>query len=233
MMKVPFRRAMFAIGAAVACIVTPGVVRAMTGLEMPEAMRAGSARIGPQIYRIDPGRSRFVIDVEKAGVFSFAAGHTHEVETHAIDGMVRAALDDLPHSSVRVQVDAASLRVTGKGEPPGDVPQVQQAMLSEKVLDVAHYTTIRFESAHVSRQKGGDATTLVVSGRLTLHGVTKTVVVPVKVRIEGRTLTATGQIPIKQTDYGITPISVAGLVKVKDELGVSFTIVAATDAGGS
>jgi hypothetical protein len=35
---------------------------------------------------------------------------------------------------------------------------------------------------------------------------------------------------VKQTDYGITPVSVGGVVKVKDALNVEFTVVAvATD----
>ena len=32
-----------------------------------------------QIYRIDPANSRVTIHVGKAGVFSFVAGHSHEV----------------------------------------------------------------------------------------------------------------------------------------------------------
>ena len=40
----------------------------------------------------------------------------------------------------------------------------------------------------------------------------------------GDTLTATGRFSIKQTDFGITPISIGGVVKVKDELNITFTI---------
>jgi hypothetical protein len=49
---------------------------------------------------------------------------------------------------------------------------------------------------------------------------------PVKVLAGADTLTITGQTAFKQSDYGITPISVAGVVKVKDELAIAFTIVA-------
>ncbi len=184
---------------------------------------------GPQSYRIDSSRSRFVIEVGKAGLFGFA-GHAHEVETRALEGLVRGALDDLAGSSVRIAVDAASLRVTGKDEPPDDVPKVQQTMLSEQVLDVAKFPTIRFESTRLARRENGDVGALSVTGRLTLHGVTRTLVVPIDVRIEGQTLTATGRTTIKQTDYDITPVSVAGVVKVKDELEISFTIVASAGA---
>jgi hypothetical protein len=46
------------------------------------------------------------------------------------------------------------------------------------------------------------------------------------VKLAGDRLTATGKFVIKQTDYGITPISIGGVVKVKNELNISFTIAA-------
>jgi len=46
------------------------------------------------------------------------------------------------------------------------------------------------------------------------------------VKLDGASLTATGKFAIKQTDFGIKPISVGGVVKVKDELTITFTISA-------
>ena len=53
-----------------------------------------------------------------------------------------------------------------------------------------------------------------------------TLTAPVAVKIDGATLTAAGKFSIKQTDFGIKPISVGGVVKVKDELTITFTITA-------
>jgi polyisoprenoid-binding protein YceI len=59
---------------------------------------------------------------------------------------------------------------------------------------------------------------------LTLHGVSKPV--SVEVRHEGEAYT--GSTRLKQTDFGIQPVSVAGgAVKVKDEVEISFKIYAA------
>jgi hypothetical protein len=45
--------------------------------------------------------------------------------------------------------------------------------------------------------------------------------------VEGDQLVATGEVLLLQTEYGITPVSVAGgSVKVKDKLRIGFTIVA-------
>ena len=159
------------------------------------------------------------------------AGHTHEVAAPVAGGLVTLDAADLAHSTLRLEIDASALRVTGKGEPAADVPAVQQTMLSDKVLDVGRYPTIVFSSTSVSVEKrSGSAADLVIAGRLTLHGVTGSLKVPVHVELAGGTLTARGRFQVKQTDYGITPVSVGGVVKVKDALNVEFTVVAvATD----
>jgi polyisoprenoid-binding protein YceI len=58
---------------------------------------------------------------------------------------------------------------------------------------------------------------------LALHGVTKSVVLTVK-RV-GDSYTA--RTTLKQTDFGIKPISVGGgMIKVKDQVEIDFTIFA-------
>lgn len=196
----------------------------LLAVELPFAQRADSTS-----YQVDPERSRVSINVGKSGALSFLAGHVHEVETHAIHGIVHFDPQDALRASVRVEIDAATLRVTGKGEPPGDVPKVQEVMLSERVLDARRYPTIVFQSRRVD-PKGADggALVLVVTGDLTLHNVTRSLPVPLTVRVEGDRLTASGYCSIQQTDYGIKPVTVAGVVTVKDALEISFTIVAVT-----
>ena len=60
-----------------------------------------------------------------------------------------------------------------------------------------------------------------VTGRLTLHGQARTITFAVA-RVNSR---YRGDVAIKQRDFGIEPIRVAGgTVKVKDELKVQFDI---------
>jgi len=62
----------------------------------------------------------------------------------------------------------------------------------------------------------------VSTGRLSLHGVTRQIAVDVRSE-NGRFL---GTCTLKQRDFGITPITVAGgTVKVKDELEIEFDIL--------
>ena len=109
-------------------------------------------------FRIDPARSRASIAVGKAGAFSFA-GHTHEVAIPAVNGTVMVEPDAVEHSTVRLEIDAASLKVTGKGDPPNDVPEIQRVMLSDKVLDFESEYSLRYLQVDVTWQDGAGAKT--------------------------------------------------------------------------
>jgi polyisoprenoid-binding protein YceI len=180
---------------------------------------------GPRTFAVQPEQSRALIDVGKSGAFSFA-GHTHEVEAPLTSGIVHLDADDPSHNDVRLEFNAAAMRVTGKGESADDVPKVTQAMMSEMVLDVRRYPAITFESTRVTAKGSGAAFDLSVTGKLTIRDKTQTVTAPVAVKVAGDRLTAIGKFVIRQTDFGITPISVGGVVKVKNELNITFTIVA-------
>jgi polyisoprenoid-binding protein YceI len=180
---------------------------------------------GPRTFAVDTQRSRALIDVGKSGAFSFA-GHTHEVEAPLTSGVVHLDPDALSRSDVRLEFNAAAMHLTGKGEPPDDVPKVTQAMLGDQVLDTKKYPSIVFESTGVTGKGALPSLDLSVAGKLTIRGTTKPVTAPVVIKVDGAMLTATGKFTIKQTDFGIKPISVGGVVKVKDELTINFTIAA-------
>jgi len=189
------------------------------------ASSIGVRAAGPRAFTVDTEHSRALIDVGKSGAFSFA-GHTHEVEAPLTSGVVHLDADALSRSDVRLEFNAAAMRVTGKGESADDVPKVQQTMLGDQVLDVKRYPAITFESTSVTGRAALPSFDLSVAGKLTIHGTTKAVTAPVVVKLDGASLTATGKFAIKQTDFGIKPISVGGVVKVKDELTITFTISA-------
>jgi polyisoprenoid-binding protein YceI len=203
-------------------------VALLSGIVSMHAAHGASPRApGATPFEVDSTRSRAVIQVGKSGPFSFLAGHTHEVVGSTLTGVIGFDRDAPAQSTVRLEIDTRSLKVTGKGDPPEDVPKVQEAMQSAKVLDVARFPSIRFESTSVTvKSQTSTALELIVAGQVTLRGVTHAVTAPVHVVLEKGALTADGTFSIKQSDYGITPISVAGAVAVKDALAISFTVVA-------
>lgn len=179
-----------------------------------------------QVYAVDTARSVVTIRVGKAGLFKFA-GHEHEVVAGALKGEVRADREHLDRSSVVLTFEASGLRVSGKGEPAEDVPKVQAAMQGPQVLDVERFPEITYHSTAVAgRAAGAGVYELTLGGELTLHGVKASLSVPVRVEMTDERLTATGTLTLRHTAFGLTPISVAGVVKVKDELAVTFSIMA-------
>ena len=196
------------------------------GLICAVAITGLGPRAAGRTYTIDSSRSRATIEVGKSGAFSFAAGHTHEVAVSTIAGKMTVDLADPSRSRVDVTIDASALKVTGKGESANDVPKVQETMVGPQVLDVRRFPAITFASTGVAATAKTDASLdATVTGNLTLHGVTHPVTVPVAVRVEDATLTATGRLAVKQTEYGMKPVSVGGVVSVKDTVNISFAIV--------
>jgi len=127
-----------------------------------------------------------------------------------------------------VTFEATALKVTGKGEPSEDVPEVQRVMLSDQVLDVKRHPTITFQSRQVSVVKqSANQMTLGITGDLTLHGVTRPLAVPVTVQLGADGLRATGRTTVQQSQFGIRPVTAgAGTVRVKDDVEVVLSITA-------
>ena len=194
------------------------------------ALALGSAlplSASPRAYLVDGAASAVQVRVGKSGVFGFA-GHSHEVVAGRFEGTVEADSDDLARSSVAMTFEASGLKVVAEREPGGDAPKVQEVMAGPKVLDVARFPAITFRSREVSGRRAAEGIyELQVTGELSLHGVTRAVTVPVRVQVEGATLTATGRAVVAQRAFGIEPVSAGGgTVKVKNEVGVEFRIVA-------
>jgi len=178
-------------------------------------------------FRVDRAASQVTVHVGRAGAFGFA-GHDHEVAVPNVDGTIAFDSADATQSTITLKFDVTTMKVTGQGEPAADVPEVQRVMLSDRVLDAQRYPTIAFTSRRIVVVKQAvDQLALRVEGDLTLHGVTRPITVLVEVRLAADQLTATANATVRQTDFGIRPVTAgAGTVKVKDALEVAFRIVA-------
>jgi polyisoprenoid-binding protein YceI len=201
-------------------------VRTAIGTLVIVVLAAAAFNAQSGTYQIDQAASSVLIQVGKGGLFSFAA-HDHEVAAPALAGSIVLDQTDVTKSNITLEFDATALKVTGKGEPAKDVPEVQQTMLSDRVLDVRQYPTITFRSNRVALvNKGADRLVLNVTGDLTLHGTTRPVTTRVEVSVRDTALTASGSTMIRQTDFGMTPVTAGGgTVRVKDEVEVVFRVV--------
>ena len=200
------------------------LLAAMMAIVAPQSMRL----IGEQAaYQVDPAQSRATIQIGKAGALSFIAGHKHEVSGPIQTGSVDLDLDTPSRSHVQLVIASSDLKVSAAGEPSGDAPKVQEAMESEKVLDIARHPKIKYESTSVTvKSRRGNVLDLSITGQLTIRDISQAVSAPVRVELADSGLTANGRVDIKQSAFGIKPISVGGVVAVKDEIAINFSIVA-------
>jgi polyisoprenoid-binding protein YceI len=178
-------------------------------------------------YRVAPTESSVRIHVGAAGLFGFL-GHEHEIAAPAMSGAIEVDRTELTRSTVAVEFQASALKVTGRGEPAADVPDVQRTMQGQQVLDVEHHPSISFRSREivVEREVAGRMS-VIVRGDLTLRGVTRPVDVTGTVVLVGDTVTMKGTARFRQTDFGLRPVTAAGgTVRVKDQLDVEMVIVA-------
>ncbi len=184
---------------------------------------AVSAAAGEE-YTLDPTMSHVRVHVGKAGLFKFA-GHEHEITGSPARGTVRADRGQISASSVSVEVEAGGLHVVADKEPK-DAPKVESTM-HEQVLEVARHPAISFRSTAVSgRETAPGRYAVEVTGTLALHGVSRTLTVPIEVEISGPTLTARGEMSVTHTAFGLKRVSAGGgTVKVANEVGIELALV--------
>jgi polyisoprenoid-binding protein YceI len=61
-------------------------------------------------------------------------------------------------------------------------------------------------------------------GQLTIHGVTKTVTIPMQVKVAGSQAQIAGSITFPFSDYGMTPPSIGGFVSVQNNATMEFAL---------
>jgi polyisoprenoid-binding protein YceI len=168
---------------------------------------------------IDTQKSTITVHAGRAGLFS-VAGHDHWISAPITAGEFNDKED--PH--VRFTVDARGMTVKPDAKvSPKDQAEIQDTM-QRQVLESEKYPVIQFRSSSAKRVAEG---IWKIGGTLTLHGVDK----PVSVDVKRAGDAWTGNSRIKQTDFGIQPVSVAGgVVKVKNELEITFEIYPASSA---
>jgi len=164
-------------------------------------------------HEIDGLHSTITVRVFKSGLLS-AFGHDHEIQAPIQSGQVKQSGD----LSVELRIDAGKLRVLDPDASDSTRAQIQKTMEGPQVLDAERYSEMRFRSTGVE-PKGADH--WLVTGNLELHGQMH----PVTVEVTLKDGIYKGSGTLKQTAFGITPVTIAGgTVKVKDDVKLEFEI---------
>jgi len=194
----------------------PKSVRSQNGLVIAAVVYGlASAEPGSAEDRaIDTQRSSVTVRVFKSGLFR-AFADDHIIQAPLMDG----SLDDSANPHVQIVIDARRMRVLDPGLSAKDRQEVQARMLGSEVLDVNRFQWISFHSVAIQRLDAGG---WLVRGELDLHGQIR----PILVNVFPEKSHYKGSVTLRQRDFGIVPISIAGgTVRVKDEIEIAFDIV--------
>jgi len=177
------------------------------------------------VWQLDTAASELTVHVFKAGLFS---GFLHD---HMfVPGQWKATakfdpghLEDF-HGEVSVAV--ASLKDNQQKLSAEDRAKVEGQVIGPEVLDASRFPEIRFvaDRLRVSARKT-DELEGTLSGKLSIHGVTKALDVPVHAwrRVDAQVVL--GKVTFNQSDFGITPLHKAGgAIAVEDRVLVDFAL---------
>lgn len=201
-----------------------------------DAGEATAALPAPPVLVLDAKRSELVVRTWKEGLASGFA-HNHVVRATELEGKLSFNPDNLGESHLSIVVKTGSLEVDdpalrarfGEAQPVSaeDRKKVTENMLAEGQLDAKKFPTVSFASTSL---KAAQAGTLVLAGQLTLHGVTRSITLPVKVSTADGVSTGEGRVRLRLSEYGIAPYSAAlGMVRNKDEVELVLRLVAARE----
>jgi polyisoprenoid-binding protein YceI len=198
-----------------------------TAFEMttPELVRS-EARTKPAArYRLDASRSRFMVRAFSGGLLWFK-GHDHFIAVREFTGEAQLTPGAVTPASLQITARADSL-VETRDVFTEQQKQIINRELREIVLETAKYPEITFRSTDVAGKLVGGQFEVKIGGDLTLHGVTRRIVIPAQVTLSGDTLRAVGEFTVNRGDYNVKATSaVHGLVRVRKKLKFTFDIVA-------
>ena len=184
-------------------------------------------------FKVDPAQSSLVVQLFKDGVAA-RLGHDHVVHAREFSGTVAYDPRNPEASSIRVAVEVGSLiaddpgtrRKFGlAGEPSAsDRAEIDTAMKADGQLAAARFPSMTFTSTAIATQPDGR---VLVTGRLTIRGVTNELKFPAQMRVEGTQLRGRAQLKFKQSSFGYPPYSaLLGAIKNKDEVILHIDLVA-------
>jgi hypothetical protein len=174
-----------------------------------------SVLAGAQSSNNAPKRSEITIHVFKSGLFS---GFAHN---HVVVAPISQTRVDPTALTAEIAVVVKEMKVADTEVSEKDRAEIQNTMLGPKVLDQEKFPEIHFKSSRIEQTSPQHYR---VEGLLELHGVKH----EITLQVTGEPSHYHGATKLKQSEFGIKPISLGGgSVKVKDELELEFDVYAA------
>ncbi len=211
--------------AATAPVDTPG------GIDLAADYRARLAN-GAAVYQIDAAASDLRIYVFRGGKAA-KLGHNHVLSAPRFEGYVSLPSDavaearfDLAFRFDELQIDDPALREQTGGNFAGarsesDIAGTAKNMLGPRVLNASEHPFARIRSLGVA----GDWPILVATVAIEMHGTTREREVLLLVERSDQQLRARGELVLRQTEFGVTPLSIlGGVIAVQDPVAIRFDL---------
>lgn len=178
-----------------------------------------------QRFRLNPAESKFIAHALRGGLLWFK-GHDHLIAAREFSGEAHITPDTINPASLQLRVKTDSMVETSDAFTDAQ-KQIINRELREIVLEPEQYPEIVFRSTEVSGKTiSANEYDLKITGDLTLHGITRRIRIPAKVRINGNMIRATGEFSIDRSDFKVKATSAFhGLVRVRNKVKFEFDIV--------
>lgn len=209
----------------------------------PQPGQAATPRVIPSPLRgsrfdVISARSRLTVLVYRAGALA-ALGHNHVVSCRCLSGTVYLPRDPLDTSyDLRIAVNGLTvddpiLRAAehSRDFPPDGSSSARQAtrdhMLGADLLNAARYPDIVLRSAGLRPSPDGKVGDAVAQVLVVVAGQSRMIAARIHYDLRADEMVITGEFPLKQTDLGLTPYTVAGgVLKVRDGMTIRLSLIA-------
>ena len=205
-------------------VLTASILSANKLIVRTSAVEAKS--VAESRYTLDASKSTFMVRAFSGGLLWFK-GHDHFVAVRDFSGEVRLTPDTILPASLQMTVKTNSLVETRDvfTEPQ---KQIINKELREIVLETEKYPEMTFRSTNITgKMNPGGVFDAKIEGDLTLHGVTRRIVMPAEVTLVGNDLRSKGEFTLDRGDFKVKATSAFhGMVRVRDKLKFTFALVA-------
>lgn len=190
----------------------------------PEVVPAteSQAQTGSSLFNIIPGESSVTYEVGETffndnNRFAVAVGKTTQV-----NGQIQVDQVNPQNSLITpIEIDVSQLQSDSSR---------RDGAIRDRFLESSRFPSARFVPTNIEGLPGsysaGQELTFKVTGDLTVKETTRPVTFDVTARIEGDTLVGTATTTILMSEYGVGPITLAGILGTEDEVKITLTFVA-------
>jgi len=188
---------------------------------------------GSREFKVIAEESLLQILVYRGGAMA-RMGHNHVIASHRLSGSVFLTEDplatrfDISFPVNELTVDEPALREAAGADFAPAVPQsardgTRTNLLSPALLDGSNYPAIQLRATDIKAADSGfDA-----GVEVTFKGATHALRVPVQLERRDDAIIARGEFPLRQSELGLKPFSVAmGTLVVLDEMHIRFEVTA-------